>query len=133
VTQGGSYNSKAFVVPTGYDGTFGKNFGNVGRNSLRGPAFFQWDFSAMKNFALTEKVKMQFRTDLFNILNHPNYSNPDGGICSSLIYGNAGQTAVCSPNPNFGLTASTVANQTGNGQIGNGTARQAQFSLKVLF
>jgi len=87
----------------------------------------------MKSFDLTEKAKLQFRTDLFNILNHPNYSNPDGGLCSALTYGAAGQTATCTPNPYFGQTTSTVANQTGNGQIGNGTARQAQFSLKLLF
>ena len=133
VNQGGSYNNSAFSVPKGYDGTYGVNYGNVGRNSLRGPGFFQWDFSAMKNFALTEKAKLQFRTDLFNILNHPNYANPDGGVCSALLWGNAGQTVGCTRNPYFGVTASTVANQTGNGQIGNGTARQAQFSLKLLF
>jgi Carboxypeptidase regulatory-like domain len=129
----GSYNSAAFSVPTGYDGTPGENLGNVGRNWLRGPGFFQWDFSAMKTFDVSHKVKLQFRTDLFNVINHPNYSNPDGGICSALTYGAAGQTATCTPNPNFGQTFSTVANQTGSGQIGNGTARQVQFSLKLLF
>jgi hypothetical protein len=133
VTKGGSYNTNAFSIPTGYDGTYGVNYGNVGRNALRGPGFFQWDFSAMKSFNLTEKTQFQFRADLFNILNHPNYSNPDGGVCSSLIWQNAGTTAGCIPNPNFGVTASTVANQTGNGAIGNGTSRQAQFSAKLLF
>jgi hypothetical protein len=133
VTQGGSYNTKAFSIPTGYDGTYGVNYGDVGRNALRGPGFFQWDFSAMKNFAMTEKAQLQLRADLFNILNHPNYANPDGGICSSLLWGPAGTTAGCLTNPNFGVTASTVANQTGNGAIGNGTSRQAQFSVKVLF
>ena len=133
LNPGGSYNHAAFTVPTGYDGTPGQNLGDVSRNALRGPGFFQWDFSAMKSFDLTEKAKLQFRTDLFNIINHPNYSNPDGGLCSALTYGAAGHTATCTPNPYFGQTISTVANQTGNGQIGNGTARQAQFSLKLLF
>ena len=133
VTQKGSYNSAAFVVPSAYDGTWGKNAGNVGRNALRGPGFFQWDFSAMKNFELTEKLKLQFRTDLFNILNHPNYANPDGGICLAVSPASGSTPAGCLPNANFGVTASTVANQTGNGQIGNGTARQAQFSAKLIF
>jgi hypothetical protein len=133
VTQNGSYNSAAFVVPPKYDGTWGENAGNVGRNALRGPAFFQWDFSAMKNFALTERLKLQFRTDLFNILNHPNYANPDGGICLAVTPASGTTPAGCSPNANFGVTSSTVANQTGNGQIGNGTARQVQFSVKLLF
>jgi hypothetical protein len=130
---GRAYNSSAFVVPTGYDGTFGAHMGNVGRNSLRGPGFFQWDFSAMKNIALTEKLALQIRADLFNIINHPTFSNPDGGLCQSLTYGAAGQTATCVPNQYFGQTSSTVAGQTGNGQIGNGTARQAQFSAKLRF
>jgi hypothetical protein len=129
-----SYNPAAFSVPTGYNGTPGQNFGNVGRNALRGPGFFQWDFSTMKNFDLTRKAKLQFRADLFNIINHPNYSNPDGGICTALTYSTTpGQKAACTINPHFGQTVSTVANQTGNGQIGNGTNRQAQFSLKLLF
>ena len=130
----GSYNVNAFAVPAGYDGTFGVNYGNVGRNSMRGPGFFQWDFSAMKNFALTEKVKLQFRADLFNILNHPNFANPDGGICTAVTQATAGKPADCTTrNPYFGQTSSTVANQTGNGAIGNGTSRQAQFSAKLLF
>jgi len=133
LNPGGSYNAAAFSVPTGYDGTPGQHLGDVGRNWLRGPGFFQWDFSAMKSFEVTHTVKLQFRADLFNIINHPNYSNPDGGVCTTLNYGAAGQTATCTPNPFFGQTTSTVANQTGNGQIGNGTARQAQFSLKLLF
>lgn len=129
----GSYNRAAFAVPTGYDGTVGVNTGNLRRNALRGPGFFQWDFSAMKSFDLTETLKLQFRADLFNILNHPNFSNPDGGICQSLNYSGAGATATCNPNAYFGQTSSTVANQTGNGQIGNGTARQAQFSARLRF
>ncbi len=133
VTRNGSYNSAAFAVPPAYDGTWGQNMGDVGRNALRGPGFFQWDFSAMKSFKLTEKAGLQFRTDLFNILNHPNYANPDGGICLAVSPASGKNAAGCVPNANFGVTASTVANQTGNGEIGNGTARQAQFSLKLLF
>lgn len=133
VTQGGAYNAKAFAVQPGYDGTWGENLGDVGRNALRGPGFFQWDFSAMKNFALTESTKVQFRADLFNILNHPNYANPDGGICTAVTSATPTSAAGCTPNAYFGVTASTVANQTGSGAIGNGTARQAQFSLKLLF
>lgn len=132
-TPVGSYNKAAFTVPTGYDGTPGVNTGNISRNLLRGPGFFQWDFSTMKSFDLTEKLKFQLRADLFNILNHPNFSNPDGGVCQSLNYAGPGKTATCNPNALFGITNSTVANQTGNGQIGNGTARQVQFSARVRF
>lgn len=138
----GSYNPAAFSVPTGYDGTYGVNYGNTPRNFLRGPGFFQWDYSLMKNFAITEKAKLQLRADLFNILNHPNFANPDGGICVSVTPASATTPASCTVdpttkapilNPYFGQTTSTVANQTGNGAIGNGTPRQAQFSAKILF
>ena len=133
VTRGGAYNPKAYAIPAGYNGNYGQNMGNVGRNSLRGPGFFQWDLSGVKNFALTESMKLQFRADLFNILNHPNYSNPDGGICTSISAATPTAPAGCVTNPYFGVTNSTIANQTGNGAIGNGTPRQAQFALKLLF
>jgi hypothetical protein len=124
-----SYNINAFSVPAGYDGNWGTNLGDVGRNALRGPAFFQWDLSGMKNFPITENVKLQFRVDLFNILNHPNFSSPDGGICTAVT---PGTPASCAINPNFGRASQTIADNIGS-QIGNGTARQAQLSLKVIF
>ena len=127
-----SYNINAFSVPAGYDGTWGKNLGDVGRNALRGPAFFQLDMSGMKNFPLTNKVRLQFRADIFNILNHPNFANPDGGICELVSAATATSPAGCIPNPNFGRASSTVAGQSG-GIVGNGTSRQAQFSMKLLF
>jgi hypothetical protein len=135
-----SYNLNAFALNPAFNGVYGdpSTIGTVGRNSLRGPAFFQWDLSGMKNFDLTTKVKMQFRADIFNILNHPNFSNVDTGICSSVAYPSA-TSAVCTPNvPNpalhtgFGVASATIADADTN-QIGNGTARQIQLSLKVLF
>lgn len=127
-----SYNINAFAVPPGYDGTWGTNLGDVGRNALRGPAFFQWDMSGIKNFPLTKALRMQFRTDIFNILNHPNFANPDGGICLSVNPAVGATPASCTSNPDFGRASSTVAGQSG-GIVGNGTSRQVQFSLKLLF
>lgn len=135
-----SFNINAFAVPPGYDGTWGTNLGDVGRNALRGPGFFQWDLSVMKNFPITEKIKLQFRADIFNILNHPNFANPDGGICTGVAAASGSTPAFCenpntglpATNPNFGVTGQTVADSIGS-QIGNGTARQEQFSLKVIF
>jgi len=141
-----SYNIDAFAVPPGYDGNWGTNLGSVGRNALRGPAFFQWDISAMKNIPITEKVKVQFRADLFNILNHPNFANPDGGICTAVASPPPTTQGMpgCAPNPtpakpkgqfinaHFGQVTQTIADNIGS-QIGNGTARQVQLSLKVIF
>jgi hypothetical protein len=121
-----SYNINAFAVEPTYDGTPGATIGTVGRNALRGPAYFQLDLSAMKNFAITERVTMQFRADIFNIFNHPNFTNPDGGICTAVGLG------TCTPNANFGRVGQTIADANGT-QIGGGTARQTQFSLRFSF
>jgi hypothetical protein len=121
-----SYNINAFAVEPTYNGTPGATLGTVGRNALRGPAYFQLDLSGMKNFTITERVTVQFRADIFNIFNHPNFTSPDGGICTSIsVFG-------CPPNPNFGRVGQTIADEDGT-QIGGGTARQAQFSLRFTF
>ena len=127
-----SYNINAFQLESNYDGTPGGVTGNFGRNALRGPAFFQWDFSAMKNFPITERFKLQFRADIFNVLNHPNFANPDGGICTAVFAATATSPAACLTNPNFGRVGQTIADNMGS-QIGTGTARQAQFALKLMF
>ena len=120
------YNPAAFAINPNYDGTPGQNLGDAPRNDLRGPGFFQWDFSVMKDFPITERAKIQFRTDLFNILNHPNFAGPDGGLCTAIGPG------ACAVNSNFGAIGQTIADNVGT-QIGTGTARQAQFSLKFIF
>ncbi len=47
-----------------------------GCNLLHGPGLFNVDYSLFKNFVLTEKARLQFRAEFFNLLNHPNFSNP---------------------------------------------------------
>ena len=86
----------------------------------------------MKNFPLTEKVKVQFRGDLFNILNHPNFGNPDGGICTSFSAASGSTPASCTTNPNFGQIGQTIADEDSS-QVGTGTARQIQLALKLIF
>jgi hypothetical protein len=53
-----------------------RHYGNMRRDSLRGPTFKQWDFAIYKTTAITERLNMQLRADFFNILNHPNFANP---------------------------------------------------------
>jgi hypothetical protein len=121
-----SYNINAFAIEPTYDGTPGDTIGTVGRNALRGPAFFQLDMSEAKNFAITERVTMQFRAEIFNLFNHPNFSGPDGGICTAVGLG------TCTPNGNFGRVGQTIADADGT-QIGGGTARQVQLALRFTF
>ena len=53
-----------------------RHYGDLGRNSLVGPTYKQWDFALYKNTGITERVRMQLRAEFFNILNHPNFSSP---------------------------------------------------------
>ena len=139
-----SYNIGAYEVNPSFDGSPGVGLGNAGRNSLRAPGFFQWDFSLIKNFPVREKIRVQFRADIFNIFNHPNFGNPDVGICTAISApvttpapGCALQPTPTDPNhqafnPNFGRIGQTIASAN-NSLVGTGTARQEQFSLKIIF
>jgi hypothetical protein len=57
-------------------------FGNEGRNAVQGPGYVNWDFSAFKNIRLTESKEIQFRGELFNVLNHTNFRLPVSDIAS---------------------------------------------------
>jgi hypothetical protein len=52
-------------------------WGNLGRNTLIGPGYQDIDMSLMKNFRLSEKAKLQFRAEVFNLFNHTNYHVPE--------------------------------------------------------
>ena len=117
-----------------------RHFGTEGRNALIGPAFRQWDLSIIKNTKLTERLNLQFRADAFNILNHPNFSNP---LLPSFFDDISG---YATPNPSTGRFQSfnppsrayfpivaTVDNGIGNPILGGGGPRSFQFALKLLF
>jgi hypothetical protein len=114
------FNPAAFSIPA--PGTFG----NLGRNALRGPGFAQVDFSVFKNTKLTETTAIQFRAEIFNLFNHPNFADPFSGLNMDSTVGSLSQAA------RFGQSISTVGNQLG-GLLGAGGPRQIQFSLRYLF
>ncbi len=60
-------------------------FGDEGRNALIGPRYVNWDFSAFKNIRLTESKELQFRGELFNVLNHTNFRLPVSDIESQTF------------------------------------------------
>ena len=66
---------------------FSGQFGNLGRNSVYGPGQRNFDVAVSRKFSLTERWKMEFRSDFFNILNHANWNNP----VSSVTNGTFGQ------------------------------------------
>jgi hypothetical protein len=59
--------------------------GNAGRNVLEGPGYQTVDLSFAKIFSLTERVRLQFRGELFNVLNRANFANPDNNIASGSV------------------------------------------------
>ncbi|HLJ86892.1 MAG TPA: hypothetical protein VKZ53_08710, partial [Candidatus Angelobacter sp.] len=59
------------------------SIGNVGRNSLNGPSFTDFDLSLQKNFPVTESKKFQLRADMFNLFNHPNFGLPISNLASA--------------------------------------------------
>lgn len=96
------FDTSAFTNPAPY------TFGNTPRllSKLRGPGVSNLDLSVFKNFAVTEKAKVQFRAEVFNVLNHPNFGLPNTNIGSS--------------------TAGVIASQVN-------LPRDVQLALKVIF
>ena len=94
------FNPAAFAVPAQY------TFGNVGRDSLRGPSYYDEDVSLFKTFPIRDLASIEFRAEAFNVLNLTCYSTPD---------------------PNLGdQQAGSVSSLSGN-------PRQLQFALKLKF
>jgi hypothetical protein len=61
-------------------------FGDLGRNAFRAPGLEQWDLGVDKNFFIREKIRLQFRSEFFNVLNHTNFGNP-GNVSTSGSFG----------------------------------------------
>jgi hypothetical protein len=81
---GKAFNAAAYTDPPGDPNTgVPLRQGNVSRNSLRGFGATQWDCAIHRNFAVNERINLQFRAEMFNILNHPNFGQPDSNFGSS--------------------------------------------------
>jgi len=79
------FNTSAFVAPLKIgDGTA---LGNGPRNYLTGPGFWNTDMAVVKNFPVRENVRAEFRTEFFNLFNHPNFANPGSNVASPASFG----------------------------------------------
>ncbi len=137
-TPGNYLNLSAFAVPCTWDpiaqdcvpGT--KHFANTGRNMFYGPPFRNWDFSLSKDTPITERLKMQFRADFFNILNHPNFSNPVlPCYCIDLLNGSM-PDANGHATGSFPITATPDVGSA-NPFLGGGGPRNIQLAVKFSF
>jgi hypothetical protein len=113
------YSQRTFItnISTAFAQPAGGVLGTCGRNSLRGPGFKQWDGSVIKMTKLTERLNLQFRWEIFNLLNHPNF-NP--APSSAKLSSGAFATSATTPD---GL----------NPGVAQGSPRVMQFGLKLLF
>jgi len=104
------FDPNAFVAPSNIPAN-GGFYGNVGRDTLVGPGVATWDFSALKDTRITERFDIQFRAEIFNLLNRANFNLPN-----AVVFTPSGVS------PTAGAITSTST-----------TSRQVQFGLKLLW
>jgi carboxypeptidase family protein/TonB-dependent receptor-like protein len=104
-------------------------FGTMGRNIFRDTGFHNVDLSVSKSFKFGERVKAQFRVEMFNVFNHPQFANPWGG---TNTYGQAAFSDPSSPSQ-FGCGCATPDNASFNPVLGSGSNRAIQLGLKFTF
>ncbi|MBI2686203.1 MAG: hypothetical protein HYX27_07795 [Acidobacteria bacterium] len=73
------------LVQLAHDAPAAGAFGNSGRNSMIGPGSYNLDSSVFKIIPIHETIKLQFRAEMFNTLNHANFSNPVANISSATV------------------------------------------------
>lgn len=119
-------NPAAFAMPA--PGTYG----NLERNALKGPTFHQFDLTLQKSFRLTERMNIQFRSEIYNLFNKANFANPPTTLPSNLSSSSSSQQ----PNVAYSTTnvgQFSVINATVGRTVGLGTNRQIQFALRLNF
>jgi hypothetical protein len=139
ITQPGTVqwlNPNAFVsaVDPSTGACYGANnpqncqFGDLGRNALRGPDFTWSDLYLTKWFFLTERVKLRCDAQLFNVFNHPNF-----GLPSMVLAGIPGKPATQTGFGAFTYTTSPPTGLLGVGLGGDSTPRMIAFQLRMEF
>jgi hypothetical protein len=103
-------------------------FGNLGRNALRGPNFTWSDFYLSKLFPLTEQLKLRFDVQFFNVFNHPNF-----GLPSMVLAGIPGKPATQTGFGALTYTTSPPTGLLGVGLGGDSTPRMIAFQLRLEF
>jgi len=108
-----------------------RHFGDLGRNSLRAPAFKEFNFSISKNTPITERVMLQIRAEFFNLLNHPNFANPN---LPNFITDPA-NNGLDAAGRGIGFLPLTATGDVGIGNpfLGGGGPRGVQFAAKITF
>ncbi len=131
-TVGKYFDPNAFIQPTvsidnpGGGNTIYGTYGNVSRDSLVGPGIKELDFSVSKQAHITEGLKMEFRAEFFNIVNHSNFLTPN-----EVVYTSA--PTISSSSGVETLTPSSISPTAGVVTATSTTSRQIQFATKFQF
>src|SRR5262249_46309954 len=99
-------------------------YGTTGRNAYRGPGYWNLDFSLFRRFSLSERFKLDFRTEAYNIFNHPQFANPNTNV-SNLQYNADGSLRATN---GFGDITSTLGFSDFQA-----TERRLRFALRLQF
>lgn len=120
-----------------------RHYGNLGRNSLVGPTYKQWDLAIYKDTPLGERINLQLRAEFFNLLNHPNFSNPLLPAFIADPAANLNPACGCGFDPTirngrevgFGQYQLTATGDVGIGNpfLGGGGPRGIQLAAKITF
>jgi hypothetical protein len=94
--------------------------GNVGRNSMIGPNFYNLNLALSKTTQLGERILMQLRLETVNTTNTPQFANPNSGCCTAN-------------NANFGAVTGTISSGSGSVNSGTGGPRSVQLAVKFTF
>jgi hypothetical protein len=113
-----------------------RHYGNEGRDSLRGPDYRQWDLAIFKNTPITERINLQLRADIFNVVNHPNFANPFLPAFIADPYSPSGTFAMQgNQEVSTGYSQLTATGDVGIGNpfLGGGGPRGIQLAAKFTF
>jgi len=125
LTNLGCYASgKSILIPPAYG-----SYGTLGKDPFRSMPYYNWDLSVTKATKIKEQITAQFRAEFFNVLNHPNISNPFGGPGGGNTYTDPSQAAGTS----FGFRPETPDVTSSNPVLGSGGHRAIQLGLKIIF
>ena len=94
------FNPAAFAVPPPF------TYGNSARNLLYGPGIINWDNAVFKNTSITERIKLEFRAEFFNIMNHANFDIPASNISVPSQVGRITSTSNTARDIQFGMRLS---------------------------
>ena len=107
---------------------------NLGRNKFYGPGYGDVDFSVIKNIPITERVKVQLRAEIFNLLNRINLASGPGSVGSSCSPdAKAANPLQCTTAGGFGKVTDTIGDFNGAPGIGPGEAFNMQLVAKIIF